>query len=80
MREGLNSAGTSDAGLHAQALFPGRVGISLEEYCTATGISRTTGYLAARRGELRTIRVGRRLIVPIAELEPFLAGVNPDAA
>lgn len=36
------------------------------------GISRSSGYEAARRGELPTIRLGRRLVVPVAKLRTML--------
>ena len=37
------------------------------------GISRSTAYDAARRGEIPTISVGRRLLVPRAALERMLS-------
>lgn len=41
------------------------------------GISRSAGYRAADRGELPTIRVGRRLLVPVAKLYVLL-GLTTD--
>ena len=42
------------------------------------GLSRPSSYLAVKRGEIPAIRVGRRLLVPIAALERMLesAGRN----
>ena len=40
--------------------------MTVEETATVFGISRSTAYEAARAGEIRTIRVGRRLLVPTA--------------
>jgi excisionase family DNA binding protein len=37
------------------------------------GISRNLAYEAARRGEIPTIRIGRRILVPIAALERLLS-------
>ena len=36
------------------------------------GISRNGSYEAARRGEIPTIRLGRRLVVPLAALRRML--------
>jgi len=38
------------------------------------GISKNTAYEAAKRGEIPTVRIGRRLLVPIAALERLLNG------
>jgi excisionase family DNA binding protein len=42
--------------------------ISVEDAARLLGISRGLAYEAARRGELPTIRLGRRLLVPRARL------------
>ncbi len=36
------------------------------------GIGRSAAYEAARRGEIPTIRIGRKLLVPIAAVERLL--------
>ena len=36
------------------------------------GVARHTAYQAAARGEIPTIRVGRRLLVPLARLDELL--------
>ena len=46
--------------------------ITVEEAAAALGIGRGTAYDAARRGELPTLRFGRRLLVPLAALEQLL--------
>ncbi len=38
------------------------------------GIGRNAAYAAAQRGEIPTIKIGRRLLVPIAALERMLKG------
>jgi excisionase family DNA binding protein len=45
----------------------------------ALGIGRNTAYEAARRGEIPTVRCGRRLRVPTAALRRLL-GLIDDAA
>lgn len=52
--------------------------ITVERAAVILGVSRRAGYSAAERGELPTIPVGRRKLVPTAR---FIAkyGLNPDA-
>ena len=38
------------------------------------GVSRNGIYEAARRGDFRTIRVGKRILVPLAEIRRLLDG------
>ncbi len=38
------------------------------------GISRSSAYECVRRGELRALRLGRRLVVPRSVLEELLGG------
>ena len=40
------------------------------------GLSRNTAYEAARRGEIPTIRLGRKIRVPKAALQRLLDGVT----
>lgn len=46
--------------------------MTVEETARALSIGRTAAYEAVRRGELPTIRVGRRLLVPTARLRRLL--------
>lgn len=46
--------------------------ISVEQAGKVLGISRRSAYRAAGTGELPTIRVGRRLLVPTARLMQLL--------
>jgi excisionase family DNA binding protein len=46
--------------------------ISVEEAAALLGISRRSGYRAAARGEIPTLRLGRRLIVPTPRLLALL--------
>jgi excisionase family DNA binding protein len=47
------------------------------ELATVLGISRNAVYDAARRGDFRTIRIGKRILVPRAELDRLLTGKTP---
>jgi len=49
-----------------------RLVLSVDEAAVALGISRGSAYTAAQRGELPTIRVGRRILVPRDALERLL--------
>ena len=40
------------------------------------GIGRNQAYEAARRGEIPVIRIGKRLLVPLAALERMLDGAE----
>jgi excisionase family DNA binding protein len=44
------------------------------------GLSRNGSYEAAIRGEIPTIRIGRRIRVPIAAMERLLDSVSPKPA
>jgi hypothetical protein len=43
------------------------------------GLARAASYNAAKRGELPTIRVGRRLVVPVGQLRAKF-GLEPEPA
>jgi excisionase family DNA binding protein len=42
--------------------------ISVEHAAELLGVSRSAAYRAAKAGQLRTFRIGRRLLVPTAPL------------
>ena len=46
-----------------------RLTITVEEAGRLLGIGRNAAYEAARRGEIPTIRIGKRLLVPLVALE-----------
>lgn len=46
--------------------------LTVEEAAKALGIGRGTAYEAVKRGEIPSIRVGRRLVVPRVALERLL--------
>lgn len=49
-----------------------RLTISVEETAQLLGIGRTAAYEAARRGELPTRRIGKRIVIPVALLLNWL--------
>jgi excisionase family DNA binding protein len=51
-----------------------RLTITVPEAAERLGIGRNSGYDAARRGEIPTIRIGGRLLVPCAQFERLLNG------
>jgi len=58
---------------------PERATLTVEEAGRVLGIGRSAAYDAARRGELPTIRIGKRLLVPRARLEALLSDGNEAA-
>jgi len=54
-----------------------RLAVSVEEAAAMLGISRTLAYELVHRGELRAVRLGRRLVVPLKALEE-LVGIEGD--
>ena len=53
-----------------------RLTMTIEEAAERLGIGRNQAYEAARRGDIPAVRIGRRLLVPIAALERKLSGVK----
>jgi excisionase family DNA binding protein len=49
-----------------------RMTMTVEQAAAALGVSRGTAYEAVRTGQLPTIRIGRRVLVPIEGLETLL--------
>ncbi|WP_148288526.1 helix-turn-helix domain-containing protein [Ilumatobacter nonamiensis] len=46
--------------------------MTVEEAADALGISRSTAYAAARDGSLPTVRIRRRVLVPVSGLRTLL--------
>lgn len=61
-------------GKQAQEARVRRQTLTIEEAARVLGIGRNSAYEAARRGEIPTIKIGRRLVVPRAALDRILAG------
>jgi excisionase family DNA binding protein len=50
------------------------LGVSPAEAARLLGLSRTTIYRMIRRKQIKTTRVGTRVVVPVAELTDLLSG------
>jgi excisionase family DNA binding protein len=48
--------------------------LTVEEAAKELGISKASAYEAARTGELPTIKIGKRILVPVVALERMLQG------
>jgi excisionase family DNA binding protein len=51
---------------------PERLTMSVEEASEALGISRSLAYELVRRGVLPSLRLGRRIVVPVRALEELV--------
>ena len=51
-----------------------RLTISVVEAGRRLGVGKNAAYEAARRGEIPTIRIGKRILVPVVALERMLRG------
>jgi excisionase family DNA binding protein len=49
--------------------------LTLPEVARVLRIGRNSAYEAVRRGEIKAVKIGRRLVVPKAAIERLLAGV-----
>lgn len=58
----------------------GRLTCSVPEAAEALGIGRDAGYAAARRGEIPTLRVGRRVLVAVPRLLELLGADSKQGA
>lgn len=65
---------SSRGGLASGAVAPveDRLTLTVEEAATLLGISRAFAYEAVARGEIPSIRIGRRILVPKAALQRLL--------
>ena len=52
----------------------GRQTLTIAEAAKALGIGRNQAYEAAHRGEIPTIKIGKRLLVPKLAFEKLLSG------
>ena len=49
---------------------------SVEEVAEILGISRNSAYAAVSNGELKSVRIGRRIIIPKTEVDALLGAEN----
>ena len=50
--------------------------VSVKEAARLLGVSRTTAYECVHRGEIRTIRLGRRILIPLNVIDDLLASAS----
>lgn len=67
-------------GAGAVAPVENRLVYTVEEAATLLGISRSFAYEAVQRADIPSMRIGRRILVPKAALERFLATVGDAGA
>jgi excisionase family DNA binding protein len=53
---------------------------SVDEVAERLGLSRNSAYEAVRKGEIPSVRIGRRILVSRVALDRLLAGQQPVAA
>lgn len=59
----------------------GRLTVSVTEAASMLGISRALAYELVARGEVQSVRLGRRVVVPVVALRAMVAGGDlPPAA
>jgi excisionase family DNA binding protein len=78
LRELADALGAPEVGRTAGAVAPvaDRLTLTVEEAAALLGISRAFAYEAVRRGEIPSIRIGRRVLVPKAALERLVGSVE----
>ncbi len=57
-----------------------RLTLTVDEVAHVLGISRALAYELVARGEIPSLRLGRRLVVPRRALEVLLAQATPETA
>ncbi|HWE65163.1 MAG TPA: helix-turn-helix domain-containing protein [Acidimicrobiales bacterium] len=76
MVEPRNRDLTTGASPSTQPVPHSRLTLRVEEAAVLLGISRGLAYELINRGELPALRLGRRIVVPRAALEAFVAGAG----
>jgi excisionase family DNA binding protein len=49
-----------------------KLAYSVDEACSATSLGRTAVFDLLRRGEIASVKVGRRRLIPVASLDAYL--------
>jgi excisionase family DNA binding protein len=57
-----------------------RLTLTVEEAASVLGVSRALGYELVRRGEIPSLRLGRRIVVPRLALEAMFIDAGPHVA
>jgi excisionase family DNA binding protein len=74
MPEPRNQGLTTGAVLSTKPALDPKLTLRVDEAATLLGISRGLAYELVNRGQLPALRLGRRIVVPRAMLEAFVAG------
>jgi len=53
-----------------------KAALSIAEFCASCSIGRTTCYAEIKAGRLRTVKVGRRTLVPATEIYSWLGRLS----
>jgi excisionase family DNA binding protein len=59
---------------HAPTIPATRAAYSVKDVCAVLGVSRPTVYKLIHTGQLRTVMIGRRRVVPVGEVDRILDG------
>jgi len=54
-----------------------RITLDVPEVARRLGISRAAAYYAVKRGQIPHLKIGKRILIPRAALDRFLAGAEP---
>lgn len=57
-----------------------RAAFTVGETAAQMGVNRNSIYAAIRRGDIRSIRIGKRILIPKKHIEQLLEGSGPKAA
>lgn len=60
------------------AVLRGKATATVPEVARVMGISRATAYEAVRRSEIPSLRLGKRIVIPVPRLLQMLEGGNSD--
>jgi len=48
--------------------------LSVDEFAKTVGVGRNLAYLAVQRGEVRAVKIGKRIVIPKKEVTRLLDG------
>lgn len=55
----------------------GQVAVSVAQACSMLGISKSLAYEAVALGEIPSLRIGRRILIPVRAIEGLVASAVP---
>jgi excisionase family DNA binding protein len=57
-----------------------RAALSVDEFCQSVGIGRSKAYEEIGAGRLKAVKIGRRTLIPVVEIDLWLARSGKAAA